>query len=96
MADEFRLEADELQKVSDGLRDIKSQMQEIVSTMRGQLAAEGTPWQFSGAPAGIPAQLENLENSVDPSVKDSAGDAVANLADYLDTIVKVFTESDDD
>lgn len=93
-ASEFRLEADQLQKVSDGLRDVESRMSAIVSTLRGQLTAQGTPWQFSGAPAGIPANLEKLEDAMDPSHKDSIGAAVPGLAKYLDTAVQVFTEQD--
>jgi hypothetical protein len=94
MDDQFRLEAEEPQKVADGLRDIESRMQTIVSTLRVQLAAEGIPWQFSGAPAGIPTNLKNLQNSVDPSVQKSVGAAVANLADHLDTVVKTVSRPD--
>ena len=94
MADEFRLEADQLQQVANGVHDIKAQIQEIVSTARGQVAAEGTPWQFNGAPAGIAAQVEDIQDSVDPSKPNSVGAKVGDLADYLDTIVKDFTESD--
>jgi hypothetical protein len=95
MAEEFRLQADELQNVANGLLDVKAQIQEIVSTARGQVAAEGTPWQFSGAPAGIAAQVEDIQDAVDPSNPNSVGAAVGHLSDYLDTIVKVVTESDE-
>ena len=90
MADQFKLEADELQKVSNGLRDIESRMKATMSTLRGQLAADGTPWQFPGGPTGVEANLENMESSVDPSMTG----AVAGLADYLQKIVKTFQESD--
>ena len=90
MADEFRLEADELGRVSNGLRDIESRLTAAVSSLRGQLGAAGTPWQFSGGPAGVQANLENAQNSIDPSMTG----AVAGLADYLQKIVNTFTASD--
>lgn len=94
MAEEFRLAADELTKVANGLHDIHSQIQEIVSTARGSLAAKGTPWQFNGAPPGIAAQLEQIQDGVDPSKLHSTGANVGALAENLDTIVKGFTGQD--
>jgi hypothetical protein len=90
VAEEFKLEPDELQKVSNGLRDIESRMKARMSTLRGQLGAEGTPWQFPGGPAGVEANLENAESSVDPSMTGG----VADLADYLQKIVNTFQESE--
>jgi hypothetical protein len=63
MADEFRLEADELGKVAGGLRDVESRLSAAVSTLRGQLGAAGTPWQFSGGPTGVETNLENAQSS---------------------------------
>ena len=59
MADQFKLEADELGRVANGLRDVESRLTAAVSRLRGQLGAGGTPWQFSGGPAGVEANLEN-------------------------------------
>ena len=90
MADQFKMEADDLQKVSNHLRDVESRMKATMSTLRAQLAAEGAPWQFSGGPAGVEDNIENAEKSVDPSMTGR----VADLADYLQKIVHVFRESD--
>jgi hypothetical protein len=95
MAEDFRLDADELMNVVNGLRDVHSQIQEIVSTTRGQLAAEGTPWQFNGAPAGIQTHLDEAQDAADPSKPNSLGAAVGDLADYIDSAAKIFTKSDD-
>ena len=53
MADQFKLEADELAKVSAGLRDIESRLKMRMSTLRGQLGAAGTP--RGNSPAALPA-----------------------------------------
>jgi hypothetical protein len=90
MADQFKLEAEELGKVSNGLRDVESRLTAAVSTLRGQLGAGGTPWQFSGGPTGVETNLENAQSSIDPSMTA----AVAGLADYLQKIVNIFTASD--
>lgn len=99
MADEFMLDAAALQNVADGLHDIESRMAAVVSTLRSQLAAEGTPWQFSGAPPGIATQLEKVQDSVDPTKSGSIGAAVGGqngLAAYLDQVVDIVTKADND
>jgi hypothetical protein len=63
MADQFKLEADELQQVVNGLRDVESQLKARASRLRGQLGAGGTPWQFSGGPTGVETNLENAQSS---------------------------------
>jgi hypothetical protein len=90
MADQFRLEADELGRVSAGLRDVESRLTAAVSRLRGQLGAAGTPWQFSGGPTGVQTNLEDAQSSIDPSMTA----AVAGLADYVQKIVNTFTASD--
>jgi hypothetical protein len=90
MADEFRLEAEELGRVSAGLRDVESRLSAAVSRLRGQLGASGTPWQFSGGPGGVATNLESAQSSVDPAMTG----AVAGLADYVQKIVNTFTASD--
>jgi hypothetical protein len=90
MADEFRLQADELLRVSRGLRDVESRLSAAVSRLRGQLGASGAPWHFPGGPAGVGANLEKTQRSVDPSL--TAG--VAGLAEYVQEIVNTFTASD--
>ncbi len=90
MADQFRLEAEELGKVSNGLRDVESQLKARASTLRGQLGAGGTPWRFPGGPTGVETNLENAQKSIDPSMTT----VVAGLADYVQKIVNTFTASD--
>lgn len=51
MAGVFKLEADELAQVVKGLRDVESQLTAKGSTLRGQLGAGGTPWQYPGGPS---------------------------------------------
>ena len=90
MADEFKLDAEELGRVSNGLRDVESRLTAAVSRLRGQLGAGGTPWQFPGGPTGVATNLENAQSSLDPSMTT----AVTDLADYLQKIVNIFTASD--
>jgi hypothetical protein len=90
MAGEFRLEAAELGRVANGLRDVELRLSVAVSRLRGRLGALGVPWQFSGAPSGVATNLESAQSSLDPSMTT----AVAGLADYVQTIVTIFTASD--
>jgi hypothetical protein len=94
MANQFWLEAEELANVVNGLHDIRSQVQDIASTTRGSLAAEGTPWQFNGAPAGIQGQIDKIQEAVDSSNPKSVAAVVGHLAVFLDNYAKAMTRQD--
>jgi hypothetical protein len=78
MAGEFELEAEQLGRVSNGLRDVESRLSAAVWTLRGQLGAGGAWWQFPGGPAGVGTNLEHAQSLIDPSMTT----AVTGLADY--------------
>jgi hypothetical protein len=90
VAQHFGVQPDELARVSGGLRDVESRLTAAVSGLWSQLGAGGSPWQFSGGPAGVEANVENAQSSVDPS----ATGAVTGLADYLLKIVNTFQHAD--
>jgi uncharacterized protein YukE len=95
MSEPFGVTPAELRSVSSDLNDASSQMKGVMSSLRGQLAAEGAPWgggsigEAATGPNGYLAQGDWVDGSVD---------AKTNLLDYYSEMLKqaadTFEQSD--
>lgn len=92
MAEQFRLMANELRKVSGDLGDVSSRMNEVMSSLRAQLAGEGTPWgKYGNGPNGVQAQIDHVETSVE----SLATNGIDHLAKFLRRFADIFETSDE-
>jgi hypothetical protein len=92
MAEQFEVKPDELRRVSGDLHDASWQIKAVMSTLRAQLAGEGTPWgQFASGADGAQAQIHRVVVSCDPDMTSR----LDYLADYLGRCADIFERSDE-
>jgi uncharacterized protein YukE len=96
MADQFGVTPPELRSVSVDLGEVSSQMKQVMSALRAQLAAEGAAWgndslghQFAGGLNGYLTQRNWVQGSVDAKTN-----LLDHYAEQLRNAANAFEHSD--
>jgi WXG100 family type VII secretion target len=96
MTESLSVNPDDLRTAAANVADISSEMKQVLSTLKGQLAALGSPWgndstgdQFANGSDGYLAQVDNVDSSIDATTQQ-----LDSLSQSLTTAASNFEHQD--
>jgi WXG100 family type VII secretion target len=93
MTESLSVNPDDMRTAAANVADISSEMKQVLSTLKGQLAALGSPWgndstgdQFANGSNGYLAQVDNVDSSIDATTQqlDSLSQSLTAAASNFD------------